>query len=144
MLQNPLILAEESEWELFSPQHFRTRRMESLNHRFPYPFIHFNLWSPYPFIIIPEAWKRYLFWTWSENRANGIGGQGGGIRNVVLMTLLTLLKRNNKFDYNWEKIRVQISESLLKLSSCFFKGFTACLLRSVNQVKNCYGKTYLV
>lgn len=30
-----------------------TRGMECLNPRLPYPFIHLNLWNPYPFIITP-------------------------------------------------------------------------------------------
>ena len=62
MLQNPLMNSGCREWMRAFQQHFRTRRMKSLNHRFTCPFTHLNLWNPYPFIIIPDAWKGYPFW----------------------------------------------------------------------------------
>ena len=58
------------EWMRAFQQHFRTRRMESLNRRFPCPFILLNLWNPYPFIILHEAWKKIPLLSWaSPNRS---------------------------------------------------------------------------
>ena len=64
--------------------------------------------------------------TW--NRGGGGGGEGGEL-NLVLMTILTLLNRtiNLIITGKTKHDNVQITESLLKLSSYFFKGFMACL-----------------
>ena len=47
MLQNPLILAQESKWNIIN--NILEPEGKSIKYRFPYPFIHLNLSAtPYP------------------------------------------------------------------------------------------------
>ena len=92
MVQNPLILAQESKWNIIN-NILEPEEGKSIKYRFPYPFIHLNLWGQaassvfeYKFLMLCQlsSMKPFLFWSGPSSQtllaSNHFhtGGGGGG------------------------------------------------------------------